>query len=341
MKQLKGYALMALTLLALCGCKHHYVYEAEDGPLPPTPKERHVNVRFIFDKNMLRQDAFASEVESVRLYILDSAGNVIKNISERGDALKAEGYSINIDDLDLAPGGYSLLAWCGNGAGTHFTIGDGKHHSAITATLGREHDAEGNATSSRCLDGLFHGRTDNVAVGAEGNYDFTVPLVKNTNEFRIVLQRTDGQPIDMNDYTVSVTADNGTIESDNSLRDDETINYFAYETIPGSTETARDGEEEEATYDSSTWCISTSRLVEGEDVRVLVKGTDGEEIVNLSVIELALEAKEGNGFKGDNQEYLDCQDLYELIFPLESEGRSLGASICINDWWIIRQISDL
>ena len=68
-------------------------------------------VKFRYDMNLKFADAFAHEVESVTLYLLDGGGRVVWQRTESGEALGKEGYAM---EVDVAPGTYDLLAWCGS-----------------------------------------------------------------------------------------------------------------------------------------------------------------------------------------------------------------------------------
>ncbi|MDE6175109.1 MAG: FimB/Mfa2 family fimbrial subunit, partial [Duncaniella sp.] len=95
-----------LSALSLGSCSG-LMYD-EEGDCDP-----HYKARFIFDMNMSYANAFSKEVNAVTLYLLDPAtGNIVWQKSERGDLLRQDGYLM---DLDVAPGSYQLIAWCGEG----------------------------------------------------------------------------------------------------------------------------------------------------------------------------------------------------------------------------------
>ena len=58
-------------------------------------------VKFRYDMNLKFADAFAREVESVTLYLLDGGGRVVWQRTESGEALGKEGYAM---EVDVAPG---------------------------------------------------------------------------------------------------------------------------------------------------------------------------------------------------------------------------------------------
>ena len=93
-------AVITVSALSSCGM----IYEDEGDC------NTYCDVRFVYDRNMEFADAFASKVEAVDLYVFDADGKFLRQVSERGDALKADGYRM---PLDLQPGRYTVLAWCG------------------------------------------------------------------------------------------------------------------------------------------------------------------------------------------------------------------------------------
>lgn len=64
----------------------------------------------------------------------------------------------------------------------------------------------------------------------------TVPLVKNTNSIRIILQQMDGVTVDVDNFEFTITDDNGLMNYDNKLLKDETLTYYPYYRVQGSTD---------------------------------------------------------------------------------------------------------
>ena len=85
----------------------------EEGDCDP-----HYKVRFVYDRNLKYTDAFAAEVDEVTLYIVDTDGTIVWQKHEAGDELKTGSYLMDVEGL--APGTYSLIAWCGSGYNTDF-----------------------------------------------------------------------------------------------------------------------------------------------------------------------------------------------------------------------------
>lgn len=340
-------ALMAVVAMGLNSCDSFiYDYEGDCDP--------HYKVRFRFDWNLHFADAFPHEVNAVTLYIVDpSSGDIVWQKSESGEALKAEGYLMDVEDL--APGTYNLMAWCGEGVGPHFTVPETGHHTGLTCTMARNHEPGHDGGTVRSdINRLYHGRIDAQEFpDGEGTHIFTVPLIKNTNEVNVVLQHLSGEPVDKDDFTFTITAANGSMDWDNHLLDDETITYYAHTTASGTAgvtwpQGPGDGVETQAARAPITQmsaCVAShtiSRLCteQQKDVLVTVYNKKGEKVLSIPLIDYALLVK-GSYAKMDDQEYLDRQDKYDLVFFLDEGDRWMSAYIYINSWKLVLQNTDL
>ena len=87
------YVMQALSALVACvfmvSCTGFFDYEGDC-------RVRYL-VRFKYDYNMKFADAFRPEVDEVTLHLIDSDGNVVWRKTESGEALKADGYAMNVD----------------------------------------------------------------------------------------------------------------------------------------------------------------------------------------------------------------------------------------------------
>lgn len=90
---IKHLGLAAFVLLGAASCDS-LIYDREGDC------SVHYRLRFRYDMNLKFADAFAHEVESVRLYAFDSEGKLVWQAAEQGEALAADGYSML---LNLAP----------------------------------------------------------------------------------------------------------------------------------------------------------------------------------------------------------------------------------------------
>ncbi len=322
----------AACCLALCAC-NDLIYDDEGDC------STHYKVRFRYDYNMKYADAFAHEVSSVTLYLVDADGNVVWQRTEEGDALAAEGYEM---EVDVDPGRYSLLAWCGTRDNGSFTFPESTTATSLTCTLNRSRDAGGQAYVDTDLDNLFHGYLeDQEFTEKEGTYYYTVPLIKDTNIFRVVLQHTSGGSVDKDKFTFAITADNGSMDWDNSLLEDEEVTYYAWHTDQGDAEVYTDEtaeDETRATFSAAVAELTTARLVTGHKPRLTVTNNEtGETVFSIPLIDYALLVKGFYNSGMDDQEYLDRQDEYDMVFFLDEGERWEDAYIYINSWKVVLQ----
>mgnify|MGYP001661118679 CR=1 FL=1 len=307
----------------------------------------HYRVAFRYDRNMKWADAFPHEVEAVTLHLLDEDGNVVWQRSEDGEPLMYEGYTM---DVDVAPGRYSLLAWAGDENQHSFEIGTtGRSGNAeLTARLIREREESGEAISKEQLSRLYHGYVADVEFPeSEGEHRVTVPLTKNTNYVKVILQQVAGLPLDMKDIEVTITDDNGMMEWDNSLRQDEMITYrpwavtpIAATISPEDRNGTKDGIGTSSTYTGVLAEFTTSRLVEEhkDKDRLTVRNlATGNTIFSVKLIDFLLMVKGEYNREMGNQEYLDRQDSFSLVFFLDEGHRWVNTTIFINSWKVVLQ----
>lgn len=330
-------AVVLACMLALQAC---------DGVIYDDEGDCSVNyrVKFRYDYNMKFANAFAHEVNTVTLYLLDSDGRVVWQRTEQGEALASEDYAMTVD---VEPGNYSLLAWAGTSDKGSFTIHDATVGTELTCTLNRQHDAGGNAFVGDDLDRLFHGWLPEQAFGdTEGTYTYTVPLVKNTNNVRVVLQHVSGEAVDKDKFVFAIHDDNGSMDWDNELLPDEPITYYAWHTDAG--EAVMDMQEQvaktatRAVFSAAIAELTVPRLVKGQETRLTVTNKETDETVfSIPLIDCALLVKGYYNRDMDDQEYLDRQDEYDMVFFLDEGDRWLDTYIYINSWKVVLQNTGL
>lgn len=330
----KGFGGLAALLLQVAATACDGAIYDEEGDCSVTYR-----VAFRYDMNMKFADAFAAEVRSVTLYLLDEEGRVVWQRNERGEALSAEGYALT---ADVPAGSYELLAWCGGEERTTgFAVPAATEREGLTCTVEREREADGTAVIRTDLTPLFHGHLPlTLFPDGEGVHTFTVPLVKNTNTVRIVLQQLSGGPLAKEDFCFFLTDENGFMDWDNTLLPDEPISCQAWHVEAGGADMEYGGGE--TTLGAVVAELTTNRLVEGHDVRLTVaERATGRTVFSIPFIDYALLVKGNYRRNMDNQEYLDRQDEYNLVFFLDERGRWIRSYIYINSWKVVLQEAEL
>ena len=301
-------------------------------------------VKFRYDYNMKFADAFAHEVNVVTLYLLDTDGKVVWQRTEQGEALAADGYVMTVD---VEPGEYDLFVWCGTTDKGSFLIPETTVGKELTCTLNRQHDTGNKAFVTEDLDRLFYGWLPEQTFGkTEGTYTYTVPLVKNTNNVRVVLQHLSGEAVDKDKFVFTITDTNGSMDWDNTLLPDEPVTFYAWHTDAG--EVGMDTRSEEvqpvsrAAFSAAIAELTVPRLVKEQKTRLAVTNKEtGKTVFSIPLIDYALLVKGFYNRDMGDQEYLDRQDVYDMVFFLDEGDRWFDAYIYINSWKVVLHNSEL
>lgn len=332
--KIRSLACLLLAGVALSSC-NGVIYDGEGDCVV------HYEVRFKYDYNMKFADAFAPEVNQVTLYLVDADENIVWQKTESGPLLAEEGYAM---DVDVAPGTYSLLAWCSSENPTCFVTGDDVSCRGLKTDFQTETYPDGTSHLSRNLDRLFHGYVADVEFPAadEGTFTYTVPLTKDTNHFVITLQQLSGEPIDKNLVEFEIYDDNAHLDWDNSPITGTPVTYHQWykETVEAdlSTESTR--------ADNNTFAgviaeLTTSRLMHDHrgNARLRIYRTDtGKDIVSIRLIDaLLLVMGYENNHKLTPQQYLDYKDEYDMTFFLDENHKWVDGVIKIQSWRVVYQ----
>lgn len=343
-------AAMTLLLAAATGftsCESFYVDEGDCDP--------HYFVRYIYDMNMEWADAFSSQVNSVDLYVFDSqTGEIAGHFTEKDMAtLAAPGYLMPID---LKPGEYEFIAWCGmeNNQENLFRLTEPSisNHNHIHCTLDRQYDGD-KAFQDKQLHGLFHGKITATLPDEQGTHIVDVKLIRDTNNINLSMQHIAGQPLTSDMFSVTMNEGNGHLAHDNSLMEDEPIEFRPWHVRDGSvdiTGTKGDGDSENLNYFMAE--LSTSRLMANRDPRInIVENATGNTVYSIPLVQWAIafrsqQYKDNNNNMHtitDDQEYLDRESDYNIMLYLDNkeDGGWVAASIYINSWKVVLQGTDL
>lgn len=350
-------ASMVALMLPLASC-NGVIYD-DEGDCDVTYR-----LRFRYDMNMKFADAFHHEVKSVKLYAFDPQGKLVWQTADSGAHLAEEGYEII---LPLPAGQYKLMAWCGLDNGESFAvpeISEGGAPEILHCKMNRSSHPEDGTVSTEDLHALFHG-TLAVTLPESidgGDFVYTMPLMKDTNVFRIVLQHLSGKDVEASDFTFKIDDNNGWLNHDNTLRDDERITYHAWSKYSGSAGVDTKGAESDfarhlAMGSLATKAITevkvavaeltTSRLVqrdwsvESKPMLTIRKADDGELVARIPVIDYALLVKGNYNRNMSDQEYLDRQDEYNMTFFLDENNHWLSTTVIINSWRVVLNPTDL
>jgi hypothetical protein len=363
-------AFALVTALNLAGCG--LVYDDEEDCVEAEPTS--YTVRFRYDMNMKFADAFAHEVHSVQLYVLDDHNNLVwKGEEHDHPTLEAEGYEMTIPAEKITPGNsYNLLAWCGSkhldDCSCYTIDSSSRATDGIMADL--EYDIPDEQVVQDSIDNLYHGLVKNVLFPkAEGKQRVaTIPLTKDTNRFVIVLQHLSGRAIGRDDFSFRIEANNQllsqeneivvhdeaqAIDQDNGLEYDVEYRPWAIATASADMSghiSLSDGEavatdesySEDGVLNVVVAELTVNRLVVEDDPRLIVtNNTTGDVVFDIPVKDYALMVKGRENQDMSDQEYLDRQDEYNMTFFLDERDRWFSTYIYINSWRVVLQNSAL
>ena len=309
-----GYGSCLLLLLVLFSCT------SIDETLP----ECRLYVRFRYDYNMEFSDAFASQVNRVDVFVFDKDGTFVIKKSEQGETL---GGSYRMP-LPLPAGEYRIAAWAG--MSEDFEMPEPVAGKTTLEELTVRMKREESLVHNKALNPLWYGGVQAVSFTGRQEQTETVSLIKDTNKFRFILQKSGpGEELDINDCLFEIRADNGYYDWNNDLLDDDMISYRPYYL-------------EKVEDVGIVVEMNTMRLLEHKKVYLtLTRKSDGKELMRIDLIPYLLLTKmEGHNIPA--QEYLDRQSEYAIVFFYNPELLNfLSTKIVINGWTIWLKGEDL
>lgn len=309
-----GYGSCLLLLLVLFSCT------SIDETLP----ECRLYVRFRYDYNMEFSDAFASQVNRVDVFVFDKDGTFVIKKSEQGETL---GGSYRMP-LPLPAGEYRIAAWAG--MSDDFEMPEPVAGKTTLEELTVRMKREESLVHNKALNPLWYGGVQAVSFTGRQEQTETVSLIKDTNKFRFILQKSGpGEELDINDCLFEIRADNGYYDWNDDLLDDDMISYRPYYL-------------EKVEDVGIVVEMNTMRLLEHKKVYLtLTRKSDGKELMRIDLIPYLLLTKmEGHNIPA--QEYLDRQSEYAIVFFYNPELLNfLSTKIVINGWTIWLKGEDL
>lgn len=310
-----SYGNCLLLLLVLFSCTS----------IDETLSECQLYVSFRYDYNMEFTDAFATQVNRVDVFVFDKDGTFIMKKSEQGKTLGSGSYRMQ---LQLPIGEYRIATWAG--MSDAFEMPEPVAGKSTLEDLTVKMKREESLIHNKVLEPLWYGEVQTVNFTGKQEQTETVRLIKVTNKFRFILQKSGpGEELDMNDCLFEIRADNGYYDWNNDLLDDDMISYQPYhlEKVEDVGIVAE---------------MNTMRLLEHKKVYLtLTRKSDSKELMKVDLIPYLLLTKmEGHNIPA--QEYLDRQSEYAIVFFYNPELLNfLSTKIMINGWTIWLKGEDL
>ena len=294
-----SYGSCLLLLLVLFSCTS----------IDETLSECQLYVSFRYDYNMEFTDAFATQVNRVDVFVFDKDGTFIMKKSEQGKTLGSGSYRMQ---LQLPIGEYRIATWAG--MSDAFEMPEPVAGKSTLEDLTVKMKREESLIHNKVLEPLWYGEIQTVNFTGKQEQTETVRLIKVTNKFRFILQKSGpGEELDMNDCLFEIRADNGYYDWNNDLLDDDMISYQPYhlEKVEDVGIVAE---------------MNTMRLLEHKKVYLtLTRKSDSKELMKVDLIPYLLLTKmEGHNIPA--QEYLDRQSEYAIVFFYNPELLNLNSA---------------
>lgn len=319
---------LCLSLTAILGS---CIYEDE----VPCPCE----VRFVYDYNMEFADAFPSQVDDIALFIFDADGRFISSFRDSGDHLDAD-YRV---PLQLQPGHYRLVAWAGlQEDPTCFDLNTELVRGSSTVDDLRLRLRTEGDECRRHLPDLWNGRVDDFEVKAGEPSYATVPLVKDTKRFRILLQDTEGNALSKEDYSFSIAAANRVLAHDNEPCECTPLTYRPYvldEAVVGNAAGTRATDIHALVAE-----MATLRLTDDLPTRFTVRNEGRQQdLFDVDLVKYLNLMKLDAYSDMSLQEYLDRESSYQIILIMgrNASGSEVMLSLQINAWTIVFNQTEL
>ena len=193
--------------------------------------------------------------------------------------------------------------------------------------------ADENYVSDKSLHDLFWGTVD-ATVEGEMYKDVTLHLMKDTNNIRLLLQQaySGSDPVDIDEFDIYITGNNYLLSSDNTPETSgQDITYMPWSSGDGlDVGESADGDDVSAAYAE----FSVSRLMASADARLVIYShQQQDEVVDIPLVKYLLLLKSEKYPDMSDQEYLDRESLWSMVFLL-NDNTWQDISIIINDWTV-------
>lgn len=319
-------------------------------------------IKFIYDMNLKRTDAFKTEVWSVDLFVFDKNGLFVKQYDAAGDELAQPGYSML---LDLPADTYKFVAWCGLrnewADEESFTVPQPVPGvttiDQLTCTLNTKSNSEHAMYSDTELHFLYHGYLEATLVDNHDgqHYEYEIRLTKDTNHIRIILQELSSEEeMNPSHYGISILSANSKMAYNNDVLAGGMVTYLPWSIDSAEMSVGRVEADGEFKHIKGIVAdLSVARLMVGETaekagkeqaLRLVITdettlGPVKDVIATVPLIDWALMSKSyyerAYRYQMTDQELLDREDEYIMTFFLE-QGKWIDSYIDILQWRIVK-----
>ncbi|WP_455672386.1 FimB/Mfa2 family fimbrial subunit [Phocaeicola sp.] len=272
-------------------------------------------VKLSYTYNMLDVDAASTQVKDATLFILNKEGECVGRKEVDSLALKLNDYMIELPQVPA--GEYDILVWAG--------LTD-SHYQYTPDNLMLKCNEAGE--QSERLSSLFHGRLDDAQVSDEYSV-LVLNLSKNTNTLSCILQNQSSDTLNPDEFRLELTACNSLMDHWNTPVDSISTCYLPYFCEANDLEGIQ----------VANMGLNTLRFMKEDDTRLhLIYLPTNQTLFNIPLTRYLLLSRQANDRDMEEQEYLDRQDRYNIIFFLQSTDNPNKPYLChtleINNWLV-------
>lgn len=276
--------------------------------------------------NILDVDA-ASHIGDITILAFDKNDKYVDRLDVDSVTLH-QGYCMV--KVPFPEGTYDLLIWGGAGNPQTYQFpylktGVTERKSLLLSLL-----CDNEKQKSGKLNSLFYSSLENITISQDYQV-FTASLMKNTNYFSCILQDENYRSLNEEDFSFTLESTNGCMDHTNTPVGTELVIYPSYHkgisTISGQIPVVHAQ-------------LNTLRIMKEDKTSLLIKHIpSGKTILRLPITPYLLLSKPYKYLdEASDQEYLDRQDSYTLLFFIQSSESGVP-QICSRmevNGWIIR-----
>lgn len=298
--------------------------------LSDCPSETWLKISYTY--NILDVDAASTQVSDITILAFDENDKYVDRLDVDSITLH-QGYCMV--RVPFPEGTYHLLIW-GGISGRLYQLPNLKAGQTDRKSLNLSLACNDKNQSDKKLNALFHGSLEHIRIQEEYQV-INANLVKDTKYFSCILQDEENKPLQAEDFSFTLEAANGIIDYTNTPVGTTVVNYLPYR-------------QELAIVSAQTPVIharlNTLRILQNKETILSIKHIpSGRNILRLPLTEYLLLSKTYIDTREmSDQEYLDRQDSYTLLFFIESSDEGIPR-ICprmkVNGWIIRLNNSEL
>ncbi len=307
---------------------------------------RNYKVKVVYDYNMLRADAFTSQVQGICFYIFDENDRLVKEEFRKGP------FFSNEFSFDLPDGKYRFACVAGDTADwdemSRYWSLPVVHNgfSAPELSVSLKGISDGDLVSDKRLPALWYAspvspnNSDKMLhINGYGTDEVVLSLIRNTNNIRLIVQKNGEQNLKSEDFVCELKdAENSFTDYADHVVDKGKFSYIPFIQKGGVLHNS--GENSSPSVLISEWDVN--RLMKDSRMKLTVKRKgDKTPVFDMDLVPLLLMLRHEKYAGMNDQEFLDREFEYEFYLILDDSGEWMQLVVKVKDWVIRLNRMDL